>query len=109
MQFNTYEYVEPEFKEVRATSEYAAQHFHRMGWMWGRLEVMREQQTWGDLRAKRIEKELREKIIQEIDEARKPYLELAEDKTSEDYLYYNGFCNAMNFAKVIVGNPNDTQ
>jgi hypothetical protein len=54
-----------------------------------------------------LEKELREKIIQEIDEARKPYLELAKDKTSEDYLYYNGFCNAMNFAKVIVENPND--
>jgi len=66
MEFNTYEYVEPEFKEVRATSEYAAQHFHRMGWMWGRLEVMREQQTWGELRAKRVEKELREKIALEV-------------------------------------------
>jgi hypothetical protein len=67
MEFNTYEYIEPEFREVTATSEYAAQHFHRMGWMWGRLEVMREQQTWGDLRAKRIEKELREKIAKEIE------------------------------------------
>ena len=66
MQFNTYEYVEPEFKEVRATSEYAAQHFHRMGWMWGRLEVMREQQTWGALREARVEKELREKIALEV-------------------------------------------
>jgi hypothetical protein len=66
MEFNTYDYVKPEFKEVRATSEYAAQHFHRMGWMWGRLEVMREQQTWGDLKAKRIEKELREKIALEV-------------------------------------------
>jgi hypothetical protein len=67
MQFNTYEYVEPEFREVTATSEYAAQHFHRMGWMWGRLEVMREQQTWGELRAKSAEKELREKIAKEIE------------------------------------------
>jgi hypothetical protein len=66
MDFNTYEYVEPEFKEVITTSEYAAQHFHRMGWMWGRLEVMREQQTWGALREQRVEKELREKIALEI-------------------------------------------
>jgi hypothetical protein len=67
MQFNTYEYIEPEFKEVITTSEYAAQHFHRMGWMWGRLEVMREQQTWGAARANLIEKDLREKIAQEIE------------------------------------------
>ena len=51
---------------IHMTDEYAAQHFHRMGWMWGRLEVMREQQTWGDLKAKRIEKELREKIALEV-------------------------------------------
>jgi hypothetical protein len=66
MEFNTYDYVEPEFKEVIVTSEYAAQHFHRMGWMWGRLEVMREQQTWGALREQRVEKELREKIALEV-------------------------------------------
>jgi hypothetical protein len=105
MQFNTYEYVEPEFKEVIVTSEYAAQHFHRMGWMWGRLEVMREQQTWGALREARVEKDLREKISKEIEEARKPYLDLCKDKGSEDYNFYQGFCNAMNFAKVIVENP----
>ena len=51
---------------MQMTDEYAAQHFHRMGWMWGRLEVMREQQTWGVLKAKRIEKELREKIALEV-------------------------------------------
>ena len=51
---------------MHMTDEYAAQHFHKMGWMWGRLEVMREQQTWGDLKAKRIEKELREKIALEV-------------------------------------------
>ena len=94
---------------MEMTDEYAAKHFHRMGWMWGRLEVMREQQTWGNLRAKRIEKELREKIIQEIEEARQTYLDLCKDKSSEDYNFYQGFCNAMNFAKVIVENPkNDT-
>ena len=105
MEFNTYDYVEPEFKEVRATSEYAAQHFHRMGWMWGRLEVMREQQTWGALRAERVEKELREKISNEIESKRAKYLELASNKESEDYQFYLGICNGMNFAKVIVENP----
>jgi hypothetical protein len=52
---------------MEMTSEYAAQHFHRMGWMWGRLEVMREHQTWGELRTKSVEKELREKIAKEIE------------------------------------------
>jgi hypothetical protein len=93
---------------MQMTDEYAAQHFHRIGWMWGRLEVMREQQTWGVLKAKRIEKELREKIAQEIEEKRKPYLDLASNKKSEDYQFYLGLCNGMNFAKVIVGNPNDS-
>ena len=49
--------------------------------------------------------ELREKIAQEIEEARKPYLDLAKDKESEDYQFYLGICNGMNFAKVIVENP----
>jgi hypothetical protein len=93
---------------MQMTDEYAAQHFHRMGWMWGRLEVMREQKTWGVLKAKRIEKELREKIAQEIEEKRKLYLDLASNKESEDYQFYLGLCNGMNFAKVIVGNPNDS-
>ena len=48
------------------TDEYAAQYFHKMGWMWGRLEVLKEQETWGDLRAKRIEIEVRESIVKEI-------------------------------------------
>jgi hypothetical protein len=51
---------------IPMTDEYAAQHFHKMGWMWGRLEVMREQQTWGTLREQRVEKELREKIALEV-------------------------------------------
>jgi hypothetical protein len=96
-----------DLKTISMTDEYAAQYFHKNGYLWARLEIMKEQETWGKLRDQRIEKELREKIIKEIDEARKPYLELAKDKKSEDYLYYNGFCNAMNFAKVIVRNPDN--
>jgi hypothetical protein len=90
---------------MHMTDEYAAQHFHKIGWMWGRLEVMKEEKTWGDLKAKRIEKELREKISKEIEEKRKPYLDLAKDKESEDYQFYLGLCNGMNYAKVIVENP----
>ena len=66
MEFNTFDYVEPEFKNVIATGEYAANYYHRMGWMWGRLEVMREQQTWGELRANLVEKDLRAKIALEV-------------------------------------------
>ena len=51
------------------------------------------------------EAELREKISQEIEEARKPFIDLQKDKQSEDYQYYNGVCNGMHFAKVIVENP----
>ena len=52
-----------------------------------------------------LEAELREKIAQEIEEARKPFIDLQKDKESEDYQFYNGVCNGMNFAKVIVENP----
>ena len=51
------------------------------------------------------EAEVREKIVQEIEEARKPFIDLQKDKQSEDYQYYNGVCNGMHFAKVIVENP----
>jgi hypothetical protein len=54
-----------------------------------------------------LEKELREKIAQEIEEKRKPYLDMANNKESDDYQFYLGVCNGMNYAKVIVGNPND--
>ena len=94
-------------KSIPMTDEYAAQYFHKIGWMWGRLEVMKEEKTWGDLKAKRIEKELREKISKEIEEKRKPYLDLASNKESEDYQFYLGLCNGMNYAKVIVENPNE--
>ena len=49
--------------------------------------------------------ELRKQISEEIEEKRKPFLELAKDKESEDYQFYLGICNGMNFAKVIVENP----
>jgi len=52
---------------IHMTDEYAAQYFHKMGWMWGRLEVLKEKETWGDLHDKHIEKELREKIAKEIE------------------------------------------
>jgi len=94
-----------QMNSIPMTDEYSAQYFHKMGWMWGRLEVMKEEKTWGDLKAKRIEKELREKISKEIEEKRKPYLDLASNKESEDYQFYLGLCNGMNFAKVIVENP----
>ena len=45
--------------------------------------------------------ELRKEIAQEIKEKRKPYLELCKDKESEDYNFYLGLCNGMNFAMVI--------
>ena len=102
MEFNTYEYVEPEFKEFTVTSEYAANYFHRMGWMWGRLEVMREQQTWGDLRAKRIEADLRQQLAQEVEEKRKPFLEYAKDDE-----FYQGVCNGMFYAMLLLRHPKD--
>ena len=54
------------------------------------------------------EAEVREKIVQEIEEARAKYLDLAKDKSSDDYQFYLGVCNGMNFAKVIVENPDDS-
>ena len=50
--------------------------------------------------------ELREKIAQEIEEKRKPYAILAKENQGEDRQFYLGICNGMNFAKVIVENPN---
>jgi hypothetical protein len=49
--------------------------------------------------------ELRKQISEEIEEKRKPFLDLTKDKASEDYQFYNGVCNGMHFAKVIVENP----
>ena len=33
MEFNTYDYVKPEFKSVIATGEYAAHYWFQQGWM----------------------------------------------------------------------------
>jgi hypothetical protein len=37
MEFNTYEYVEPQFKNVIATGEYAAHYWFEQGWKACRL------------------------------------------------------------------------
>ena len=51
--------------------------------------------------------ELRKEIAQEIEKARKPYLDLCSDKESEDYQFYLGLCNGMNFAMVIARGKDD--
>jgi hypothetical protein len=48
-----------------------------------------------------FEAEVREKIAQEIEVARAKYLDLASNKESEDYQFYLGVCNGMNFAMLI--------
>jgi len=93
---------------MKMTDEYAARYFHKMGWMWARLEAMKYDKTWGVLTTKSNEKDLRKKISQEIEAKRKPYLDLANDKQSEDYQFYLGVCNGMNYAKVIAEKPNDS-
>ena len=50
--------------------------------------------------------ELRKQISEEIEEKRKPYAILAKENQGEDRQFYLGVCNGMNFAKVIVENPN---
>ena len=52
-------------------------------------------------------KELRNKIAQQIQEKRKPYLELCNDKQSEDYNFYLGLCNGMNYAMLIAEGNRD--
>ena len=86
---------------IHMTDEYAAQYFHKMGWMWGRLEVLKEKETWGDLRDKRIEAELRQKLANEIETAREQYIELADDP------FYKGVCNGMFYAMLILRHPKD--
>jgi hypothetical protein len=81
---------------MHMTDEYAAQHFHKMGWMWGRLEVIKEEKTWGDLKSKRIEKDLREKIAKEIEAQ-------IESLSLQDGLFKSGMIGAC----VIVRGKND--
>jgi hypothetical protein len=40
MEFNTYDYVEPEFKNVIATGEYAAHYWFEQGWKACRLAFL---------------------------------------------------------------------
>jgi hypothetical protein len=54
-----------------------------------------------------IEKIIRNNIAQEIEERRKPYLDLAKAKQSDDYNFYNGFCNGMFFATLIAKGKDD--
>jgi hypothetical protein len=51
---------------MHMTDEYAARYFHKMGWMWARLEAMKYDKTWGVLTAKSNEKELRQKIALDV-------------------------------------------
>jgi hypothetical protein len=44
---------------------------------------------------------MREVIAQELEAAREPYLILAKDKTSQDYMFYNGYCNALYYATLV--------
>ena len=54
-----------------------------------------------------IEKAVRDNIAQEIEERRKPFLEHCKDKSSEDFNFYQGVCNGMNFATLIARGTND--
>ena len=48
-----------------------------------------------------FEAEVREKIAQEIESKRAKYLDLANNKESDDYQFYLGLCNGMNYAMLI--------
>jgi hypothetical protein len=54
-----------------------------------------------------IEKIIRKEIATEIEERRKPFLEHCEDKSSDDYNFYLGVCNGMNFATLIARGKDD--
>jgi hypothetical protein len=45
MEFNTYDYVEPEFKDVIATGEYAAHYWFEQGWKACRLAFLLHKQA----------------------------------------------------------------
>jgi hypothetical protein len=74
---------------MKMTDEYAARYFHKMGWQSAQLSYSFNPMA------------IREKIAQEIEAVREPYLELAKDKTSEDYNFYNGYCNGLFLATLI--------
>lgn len=74
---------------MEKTFEYAINEAHRMGWQSARLS-----ESFNPMA-------IREMIAQEIEAAREPYLELAKDKSSDDYKFYNGYCNGMFLATLI--------
>ena len=78
-----------ELKTIPMTDEYAAKYFHKMGWQSAQLTHSFNPMA------------IREMIAQEIEAAREKYLDLAKDKTSEDYKFYNGYCNGMFLATLI--------
>ena len=45
MEFNTYDYVEPEFRDVIATGEYAAHYWFEQGWKACRLAFLLHKQA----------------------------------------------------------------
>jgi len=45
MEFNTYDYVAPEFKDVIATGEYAAHYWFEQGWKAFRLAFLLHEQA----------------------------------------------------------------
>jgi hypothetical protein len=45
MEFNTYDYVEPVFKDVIATGEYAAHYWFEQGWKACRLAFLLHKQA----------------------------------------------------------------
>jgi hypothetical protein len=74
---------------MQMTDEYAAKYFHRMGWQSAQLSYSFNPMA------------IREVIAQEIEAVREPYLELAKDEKSEDYKFYNGYCNGLFLATLI--------
>jgi hypothetical protein len=79
---------------MEKTFTYAINEAHRMGWQSARLSHSFNPMA------------LREMIAQEIEAAREPYLELAKDKTSEEYKFYNGYCNGLFLATLIARGKN---
>ena len=74
---------------MEKTFAYAINEAHKMGWQSARLS-----ESFNPMA-------IREMIAQEIEAAREKYLDLASDKTSEDYKFYNGYCNGMFLATLI--------
>jgi hypothetical protein len=79
-----------EIKGIHMTDEFSANYFLQQGYLAGRVEFLG----------------LRKDIANEIEEKRKPYLDYCNDKQSEDYQFYLGFCNGMKLAALVAEKPN---